>query len=41
VKAGKIRTPITKVVPFSDAPGALSEMEKGELPGKIIIKVAE
>ncbi|WP_035359823.1 NADPH:quinone oxidoreductase family protein [Edaphobacter aggregans] len=37
VKIGKIRTPVTKVLPFSDAPSALSEMEKGELPGKIII----
>lgn len=38
VKAGKIRTPVTKTVAFSDAPSALSEMEKGELPGKIVIK---
>jgi hypothetical protein len=38
VKAGKIRTPVTKTVAFSDATSALSEMEKGELPGKIVIR---
>jgi NADPH-dependent curcumin reductase CurA len=41
VVAGKIYTPVEKVVPFKDAPVAFSEIDKGETPGKIIIKVAD
>jgi NADPH:quinone reductase len=39
--AGAIKTPVTKTVAFENTPSALAELEKGELPGKIIIKVAE
>lgn len=39
--AGKIYTPVEKVLPFKDAPSAFSEIDKGETPGKIIIKVAD
>jgi NADPH-dependent curcumin reductase CurA len=41
VEAGKIYTPVGKVVPFKDAPVAFSEIDKGETPGKIIVKVAD
>lgn len=39
-EAGKIRVPIDKVFPFDQVPQAIDRVSKGEMLGKVIVKVA-
>lgn len=39
-EAGKIRVPVDKVFPFDQVPQAIDRVKKGEMFGKVIVKVA-